>query len=408
MLDGDLGPGLYRLRKAAVETLEEMRIFAHGLKIDYLNVNAVDKQVRDSIEARGMKPVKSTTHEHSGKTVEIRSYPYAVMVYKNDTAIVDLLQGIGNTNDISNAAIEQLEYNLMEKLHLLEHKNKISHVAILEGHNEPNDMFSADLEEVLSEYFQVDRGSINGYGIDLHILDDYRAIIIANPQSRFGEAERFVIDQYIMRGGSVLWAVDGVTFSEDSLQSNGSTPIIPHDIAISDMLFNYGIKIHPSLVQDVQCLSIPMQAANSSIYSDIQIDWTYAPLLQANPYHPISHNLGSVMSSFVSPISPVNVEDSIDKIVLLYSSANSKLTNTPNEVNFNDINPDWSTFDKQHIPVGVAMEGRFTSAYTYRMAPYGVFTNEPIRKKGAKARQVVIGTGSILMRSEERRVGKEC
>lgn len=396
LLDGELSSGFKRLRKATIETLEEMEVYAHGLKIKYLNVNEADKKTRENLVSQGLMPYEESQTEHNGKTVVINTYPYAIMAYKGDSVFIDLFKGVGQTEEEAlNASIEQLEYSFMEPLHLMQ-RTTIPRVAILEGHEEPDERYSYDLESVLSQYFRVDRGNINGDSVDAHILDDYAAIIVANPQATFGETERFIIDQYIMHGGAVLWAVDGVRFSEEMLQSKGVTPIIEHEIGIKDMLFRYGIRIEPALVQDIQCLTIPL-ASGSSQQSDIQIPWTYAPILQTNPYHPISRNVGAIMSTFVSPINAVNVEDSIDKIALLFTSTNTRLIATPNEVNLNDINPDWNTFTEQHVPVAVAMEGRFPSAYAHRMMPEGVISNEPICKRGVHARQVVIGTGSVLM-----------
>ena len=397
LLNGDLSAGFKRLRKATIETLEEMRVYAHGIRIDYLDLNSLDNKARQEMEQKGFIPTRNTIVEHSGKTVEIRTYPYVILRYHDKEAIVNLLSGAGQTEEeVTNAAIEQLEYNLLEPLYLMQ-RSTTPRVAILEGHDEAEEQYTYDLEKTLSDYFQVDRGSINGEGVDLHILDDYQAIIIANPQSSFGEVERYIIDQYIMRGGKVLWAVDGVRFSDDMLHSEGFTPIIEHEIGIKDMLFRYGICIDPALVQDVQCLTIPVQAPSSSKQSHVLIPWTYAPLLQSNPYHPITHDIGAIMSTFVSPIRAVNDEDGIEKFVLLYTSTATKVTRCPNEVNLSGNEQDWNSYEYANVPVAASMEGVFPSVYAHRMMPEGVIANEPVIKQSTPTRQIVIGSGSVLM-----------
>lgn len=397
LLNGDLSAGFKRLRKATIETLEEMRVYAHGIRIDYLDLNSLDNKARQEMEQKGFIPTRNTIVEHSGKTVEIRTYPYVILRYHDKEAIVNLLSGAGQTEEeVTNAGIEQLEYNLLEPLYLMQ-RSSTPRVAILEGHDEAEEQYTYDLEKTLSDYFQVDRGSINGEGVDLHILDDYQAIIIANPQSSFGEVERYIIDQYIMRGGKVLWAVDGVRFSDDMLHSEGFTPIIEHEIGIKDMLFRYGICIDPALVQDVQCLTIPVQAPSSSKQSHVLIPWTYAPLLQSNPYHPITHDIGAIMSTFVSPIRAVNDEDGIEKFVLLYTSTATKVTRCPNEVNLSGNEQDWNSYEYANVPVAASMEGVFPSVYAHRMMPEGVIANEPVIKQSTPTRQIVIGSGSVLM-----------
>jgi ABC-2 type transport system permease protein len=103
------------------------------------------------------------------------------------------------------------------------------------------------------------------------------------------------------------------------------------------------------------------------------------------------------MSTFVCPIDAVGGEDGIDKRVLLATSTASKVTATPGKVDLDDMNPDMSAFSHQYVPVAVSLEGVFSSAYAHRMVPVGVQTDEPIRKNSTPTRQVVIGSGSVLM-----------
>lgn len=285
----------------------------------------------------------------------------------------------------------------MEALHLLQ-QTETPRIAILEGHGEPDEAHTYDLMSALSKYFQVDRGQIAGDEVDVHILDGYKAVIIANPQTAFSDTERFVIDQYIMRGGAVLWALNGVRFSEQVLQSEGFTPILPLELGLTEMLFKYGVRVNPALVQDFQCLPIPVNVSSDPSQPNLQpMPWTYAPLLLTSQGSPITKNMGQVMSTFVSPIDAVGGEDAIEKRVLLATSTASRVTATPGEVNLSDMNPDVKAFVYQYVPVAVSLEGVFTSAFAHRMIPEGVQTDEAIRKTGLKTRQVVIGSGSVLL-----------
>ena len=401
LLNGDLNAGFRRLKKATEETVEEMAVYAKITNHKLQNTNGV----ADSI---GLSPIVIHEREQNGKTAQTLVYPYALMQYKGKRAVVTLLK---NTRGLSgeenlNASIEQLEFAFTEALHLLL-QTETPRVAILEGHNEPDEMHTYDLMTALSKYFQVDRGSIvppepafrdEPEEIDAHLLDGYQAIIIAAPQTAFNEAERFVIDQYIMRGGTVLWAIDGVRFSEQVLQTEGFTPIIPLDLGLTEMLFRYGVRITPALVQDIQCLPIPVNVSTNPEQPNLQpMPWTYAPLLLTSQASPITRNMGQVMSTFVSPIEAVGGEDGIDKRVLLATSTASRVTATPGKVDLNDMNPDIQTFKYQYVPVAVSLEGVFTSAFAHRMVPEGIATNEPICKESPKTRQVVIASGSVLM-----------
>ena len=396
LLDGDLNAGFRRLKKATEETLDELDVYCD------IRLTKDEKGIRDSL---GLSPIVIHEREQNGKTAQTTVWPYALMEYKGRRAVVTLLK---NTRGLSgeenlNASIEQLEFAFMEALHLLR-QTETPRVAILEGHGEPDEAHTYDLMSVLSKYFQVDRGAIgNTAPISSHLLDGYKAVIIANPQTAFSDAERFVIDQYIMRGGTVLWAVNGVQFSEQVLQSAGFTPIVALDLGLTEMLFKYGVRVNPALVQDIQCLPIPVNVSSDPQQPNLQpMPWTYAPLLLTSQGSPITRNMGQVMSTFVSPIDAVGGEDGIEKRVLLATSTASRVTATPGEVDLDDLNPDMQAFQYQYVPVAVSLEGSFSSAYAHRMVPEGIETDEPVRKNSVKTRQVVIGSGSILLNETQK------
>ena len=393
LLDGDLNAGFRRLKKATEEIIDEMSVYGK-LKIKNYELTSSSS---DSLAAMGLSPIIIHEREQNGKTAQTTVYPYALITYQGRRAVVTLLK---NTRGLSgeenlNASIEQLEFAFMEALHLLQ-QTQTPRVAIIEGHNEPDEAHTYDLMAALSKYFQVDRGSIAN--ANANILDGYQAVIIANPQTPFSDTERFIIDQYIMRGGAVLWAINGVRFSEQVLQSDGFTPIVALDLGLTDMLFKYGVRVNPALVQDIQCLPIPVNVSSDPQQPNLQpMPWTYAPLLLTSQASPVTRNMGQVMSTFVSPIDAVGGEDGLDKRILLATSTASRVTATPGEVDLNDVNPEPAAFPYQYVPVAISMEGQFSSAYAHRMVPEGVETDEPIRKTSVKTRQVVIGSGSVLL-----------
>ena len=395
LLEGDLNAGFRRLKKATEETIAEMNVFGDVRCTMY----DVQRFSEDSLAALGLRPIVIHEREQNGKTAQTTVYPYAIMQYKGKRAVVTLLK---NTRGLSgeenlNASIEQLEFAFMEALHLLQ-QTETPRVAILEGHGEPDEAHTYDLMSALSKYFQVDRGSLVESPINIHILDGYKAILIIDPQTPFSEQERFIIDQYLMRGGAVLWAVNGVRFSEQVLQSDGFTPILPLEVGLTDLLFRYGVRVNPALVQDIQCLPIPVNVSNDPSQPNLQpMPWTYAPLLLTSQGSPVTKNMGQVMSTFVSPVDAVGGEDGIEKRVLLATSTASRVTATPGEVDLNDLNPDMNAFQYQYVPIAVSMEGVFNSAFAHRMVPEGIETDEPILKTSRKTRQIVIGSSSVLL-----------
>lgn len=402
-LQGDLNAGFERLQRATKETIEEMSVHSD---IHFSIEDLQSSYSKEEAERMGMRPIVIHEREQDGKTAQTTIYPYALIQYKGKKAVVALLK---NTRGLSgeenlNASIEQMEFAFMEALSLLL-QTETPRIAIIEGHGEPDETHTYDLMTALSRYFQVDRGQISGIDsiVDAHILDDYRAILILAPQTPFGDQERFIIDQYLMRGGSILWAIDGIRLSEEVLQQEGFTPIIPLDLGLSGMFFRYGIRINPALVQDIQCLPIPVNVSSDPEQPNLQpMPWTYAPLLLTSQGSPITRNMGQVMSTFVSPIEAVGGEDGIEKRVLLATSTASCLTATPGKVDLNDMNPDIEQFKYQYIPIAVSLEGVFPSAYAHRMMPDGIASDEKIRKQSTPTRQIVIASGSIVINETQK------
>ena len=404
LLDGDLGPGFGQLRSAFLETIEEMRSYARDIRVSYLNLNEASESVQRAYAERGVQQYAQETTSHSGRTEIINTFPYALVQYKDKERLVQLFTrtlGSSETEDL-NRAISQLEFTLMEAVHQLRQSHTPT-IAIYSGQQGVPERYTQDLEKALQPYFRIKRVSINPAQMNVHVFDAYQAVIIANPQTKFNEVERFIIDQYIMRGGAVLWAVDRVKFSDDMLRSDGFTPLTENDLGLWDLLFSYGLRIEPMLVQSVQCMSIRVNVSADPSVPNLQlVPWTFAPQLLPNPENPVTAPMRSIVSSmFVSPISVVGGNDGIEKVSLLVTSNGSKLTHAPNEVNLNELNPDLQSFIYPNMPIAASLEGSFRSAYAHRMTPEGVITDEPIRKQGKNTRQVVIGSGSMVINEIE-------
>ncbi len=395
-LTGDLNPSFQRLKNATAELLEEMgelRPSKSPLKGDFADVSQ-----NDIPSELGLAPIVIHERAHNGTTVQHTVYPYALVRYKGRTAVVSLLQnnrGMSGEENL-NASIENLEYAFAEAIHHVQ-QTEVPKVAFLEGHGELPEQNVYDISLALSKYFQIDRGAL---GSDPYALDGYQAVVIADPQMPFSEADKYILDHYIQQGGCVLWVLNGVRFSEDVLAQAGYTPVLPLDLNLTDMLFRYGVRVNPALLQDVQCLPVPVNVSSDPQQPNLQpVPWYYAPLLLTSQASPITRNIGQVSSTFASPVDVVGGEDGIRKEVLLATSTATRLIPTPAEVDLGDLNPDMSTFRYQYVPVAVALEGRFPSVFAHRMVPEGIDDSAAGNSVGGHSevsRQVVVASGSVI------------
>jgi ABC-2 type transport system permease protein len=78
------------------------------------------------------------------------------------------------------------------------------------------------------------------------------------------------------------------------------------DFNIGDMLFKYGIRINPNLLEDIQSAQIPVNAAAvGRTPKFVPVPWLFSPLLQPNDGHPVSRNINLVKAEFASGLDTV-------------------------------------------------------------------------------------------------------
>jgi ABC-2 type transport system permease protein len=273
-------------------------------------------------------------------------------------------------------------------------QTQVEKVVFLEGHGELSERDVYDLTQQLAQYYQVDRGCL---GNEAGVLDGYAAVIIADPQLPFSEEDKYILDQYIMQGGRVLWVVNGVKFSTDFLESQGATPIVALDLDINDMLFRYGVRIRHGLVQDLQCLPVPVDVSTNAQQPNWQpMPWTYAPLLLTSQQSPITRNIAQLTATMASAVEIVGGEDGINKEVLLATSSASKITAVPAQVDLSMGVDDENSYQFAYIPVAVSLEGEFSSLYAYLGAPESIVESIPMRKRSVRTRQIVVAAGSAI------------
>lgn len=403
-LDGDLNPGFLRLKKATGELLDEFKVYTNAdFTYEYVNPSSADnQQARDknyaAMEARGLKATVVYEKDDEGKAIQKVVFPWAEIYYGKDTIPVCLLQNnpqFSGSQNLNNS-IETLEFGFTDAIRVKTTKT-VNKVAFIEGHGEYPAELVYDASVAFSRYFQVDRGQL---GVDPNILNGYKAIVIANPMSAFTEQEKFIIDQYIMNGGRVMWLINGVRMAMDSLSTVGLSPAIPLNVNLDDQLFKYGVRIMPVILQDLQCVQVPMNVARPGEEAKFQpMPWYYSPLLLTSPEHPITRNLVEVKAEFASALDLTVSENSkIKKTVLLVTSNATHAEMTPARINLNTMyDMDSKTFFTMgYLPVAAALEGSFPSVFANRMIPQGIQTSMPIKTESKPTRMVVVADANII------------
>jgi len=397
-LDGDMPIAFKKLRRSVRATLEEFRMLS-GRKVDYMFINPSEAEKEEErnrqqllLINKGLMPVTVFDNDEEGGRTEKSIFPGMILNYNTVEVPINFLKNNPSLPAEVNLAnsIEGLEYELIQPITTLV-SDTIYKVAFIEGHGELDEMEVADATLEMAKYFTVDRGSINGQA---GILDSYAAIIIAKPSYEFSEKDKLVIDQYIMSGGKVLWFIDEVMVNTDSL-TRGGTVALYKPLNIEDQLFKYGVRINPVLLQDTECLIIPVRSTIRDSRQIIPVPWIYYPLLQTNSNSPLTRNINKVKSEFANSVDTVGHNPDVDKEILLASSKKSRAVNPPLMIKLEDYKnpPPEEVFTDSFIPVAVLLEGYFNSLYANRVIS---FRDRELKKKSVSTRMIVVADGDII------------
>lgn len=372
-LDGEMPIGFQRMQKSIYELMDEFRVIA-GNHIQFQFVNpseSNDQSKRNSIYQdlydRGLNPTNVKDRDQEGGLAEKILFPGAIITYQGkETPINLLVNNPGLSAEVNlNNSIQSLEYVFIDAIRKITVKQR-KRIAFVEGQGELDEFQTGDITKALNEYYDIDRVTIKEY---INILNPYDAVIIAGPTEQYTEKSKFIIDQYIMNGGKVLWFVESVIMSMDSLAGGGTSFALMNDVNISDQLFKYGVRVNPNVIQDIQCAVILVNTAIASAQAKFApAPWLYFPLLVSSNNNPITKNLNMIKSEFPSTIDFVGNNKDVKKDIVLSSSINSKVLNVPLLVSLAQVSemPDPKTFISPNNPVAVTLEGQFESVFTNR------------------------------------------
>lgn len=387
---------LYRLNNAAPSPKEEAEI-----KASIKNVTNLDEAIVNSFQGNGMTPA-SITVEDKGKQSQEVIFPWAIATYGPRSVKVPLLKNamLSSTAEKVNASVQHLEYAFSNAFNTVINA-KQKKIAVIKGNGEMPDQLMADFIRSVRENYFIGTFTLDSVAKkpneSLEYLKKYDLAVIAKPTEKFTDAEKQVLDQFIVSGGKTIWLVDQVNMEMDSLYNDmGATLAFPNDLNLNDLFFKYGVRINPTLVKDLMATPIAVatgQQGSAAQYT--QYPWFYSPLVYPNSKHPIVSNLDGIKFEFANGID--TLKNGVKKTILLRSSPYSKLIGTPVEVNLDMVTerPEQSEFTgKGNIPVAVLLEGKFHSVYQNRVLPFAEKSFLPEAKKDNK--MIVISDGDVI------------
>lgn len=414
-LEGDFPAGFKKLRKETKEMLDEFRAYSKFIDYEFIDPSespdpAERQETYKILWQSGLNYYTETVQTNNGMQ-QILIWPGVILSYRENELPIDLLSGeSGQTQEtVLNNSAQDLEYKLISAIKDISTSNRQS-IAFVDGHGELTDNEVYDIANTLSKKYNIKRATLNeqvtaltkrDYDRDSNIVikPAFDAIVIAKPTLPFSEKDKFIIDQYIMYGGKVMWLVDPVNASMDSLQSAESTMGLALNLNLDDQLFRYGLRLNRNLLMAYPCAQIGLVTGQGTNLQSMLLPWYYFPLLSPASDHPIVRNLEAVKADFVSSLEPTTSAPEIQKTPLLKTSDYTKVSSAPVYISLDILNqrPNAQMFPQKGLPTAFLLSGKFSSLYENRM-PEAILDSPEIGFKthSEKTSMIVVADGDII------------
>lgn len=408
-LTGNLPAGMKEFQDAIIEKIEDLnayspyRIFYELIDVYQITSTPERNALIENLIGAGIQPVNfghKTTEGLSTKQI----FPGAIVSGQTDEMALNLLKNnpLLSSDEKLNQSIEMLEYEFARAIRYLQQDYK-PRVAFLDKPGNASPYETGDIRYALSENYEIVDRTVAALMAD----DTVQTLIVAAPSEPFTELEKLYIDQFVMQGGKVLWCIDPVEVSIDSLSRGLSTLAFEKGLNLRDQLFRYGVRINSDLLQDAFCLQYPINTAPPGQPTNFTpAPFYYTPLASPNPQHPLSRNLNNVLLEFTSSASLVGEQENIKGTSILATSPYGRSVQTPVEVSLMSATnpPDRQLFNQPNIPIGVLLEGKFESAFKNRITSHLGFEN--IIPESPRSKMIVIADGDIIKNKVRSREGQ--
>ena len=262
--------------------------------------------------------------------------PSGIVFYKGKEYPINLLKRqFGKSLEVEiNNSIELLEYEIGTAIRKGLSGKSIK-VAFSSGHGELSSTQTADIANSLSEFYSLNHINLNltdsncykNFASDvvnnpqkpvfsilveglINQLKSYKGLIIAKPTIEFTEPEKYILDQYVMNGGKIIFLVENLLAEMDSVAKYGQVMTVNHNHNLDDILFQYGVKVKPNLVESTDDFGNPFEkrmvgiqiGANNNTINHVKLGPTKAAYYSAKEIIFVSQKTLSMVWGYIQKL----------------------------------------------------------------------------------------------------------
>ena len=376
----DLPPEYANNRRDLRDLLDEYRAYAGG-NFQYEFIDPGKKEeLEQEAQRYGIPPVQVQVLKEDKLQIE-KAYMGMVFLHGDKQERVPVIQSTSN-----------LEYEISSVVKKMTSKD-LKKIGFLAGQGEPNLQQISRVQEMLAKQYQVTPVE---FGDGKPIPSDIAVLLIVAPNQPFKSWEKFLIDQYLMKGGKIAFMLNKVN---SSLQTQTGQPL---NLNLDDLLESYGMRVNTDLVRDASCAYVRVDQQAGFMVIQNQIPFYYLP--RASDFQkdsPIVKDLSSVVFYFASSIdTSLAKQKGLTASVLVRSSKKSG-----RQENYFVIDPRMQVtkdmFSESGIPLVVTVEGAFASLFGNKFVGGDTTFNNSVDTtnkivSGKLSKIVVIGDGDFL------------
>lgn len=426
-LDGEMSARFKNLRNEIRDMAYEFRELS-GRKIEIEIIDPFGGKLTSEVsgiledfQGRGVLHQRDIDDEGSNSTVIKNIIPGAEMSYAGKTVAINFYEhdvALDADNNIKRS-IDNVEYEIANGLRqcILD---KTKSIVVADGSGEMIDNRVADFAQELSKYYNVSAMNLNvadpksaePFVEKLKALNNPETagsvlieslqkrlnlsdlLLVVKPEKDYSPAELYLIDQFALKGGKVIWMIDPVHAEIDSFENNSQIIAMDNQLEnITASLFHYGVKLESTLLMDANSNSIPIPVGGRPE----MIDFYYFPVFMASiSPHIINRNVGPVWGQFPATLSAKSRTD-LNITPLLSSSPYTKTIQAPATIDLETAYMQSrderfrSTLRGGSKLSAVLMEGKFQSPFIYQKHYDGL----PFIANG-NTKMIVIADGDII------------
>lgn len=426
-LDGEMSARFKNLRNEIRDMAYEFREQSgRKIEIEIIDpfagkpISEVSGLLKD-FNDRGLLPQRDIDAESNNSTSIKNIIPGAELSYAGKTVTVNFFEydvALDADENIKRA-MDNVEYEIANGLRQCTLK-KPKNIVVADGSGEMIDRRVEAFAAELSKYYNVTSLNLNvsDPACAEPFIDKLKALentenagklllaslqnrlknndllLVVKPEQDYTPSELYLIDQFALNGGKVIWMIDPVNIEIDSFETSGSIMAFDKQLEnITASLFHYGVKLESTLLMDANCNSIPIPVGNRPE----MIDFYYFPVfMSASSPHIINKNVGPIWTQFPATL-VAKSRKNMNITPLLSSSRYTKTIQAPATVDLETVYMQ-SRDDKFRSVLrggsklsGILMEGEFQSPFVYQKH----FSGLPFLASGT-SKMIVLADGDIM------------